>query len=268
MASTVATFGVRATITERIKDMGAHSESSWTEQFWRSATGGTSTSATPCRTEISRLVGAARIRGALADLVSQVRESIESVNPYVPSPETLRRSLPVERAILERGIRARSILPVAARESIDVLRHARETSRLGAKTRTGPVDRFRSIILDGRVAVVSEVEGRAGATGEALIIRSESLAALLSAQFESLWLRSTDLGAAQEPDGEITVRDGLVLRGLVRGLRNRQIAQEAGCSVATVQRTVATYRERWSAPSRSALAIEAARRGWGVTPRS
>ena len=216
----------------------------------------------PSPLDVVRLSGIQEIRTAVGVTIERARESVASIVPYVPDTGELARAAKADAAVVARGVRARSIMPIDACGDIHALRYARDVTVLGAEVRARPVSEYRSVIVDGEHAIIAATAGRTGTTGEALLVQSPALVAALVSQFEAAWRLSVRLGAGGSR-GHVSMRDARVLDGLARGETDGELAAALGCAVVTVQRVTARLRKAWEVPSRTALALEAARQGWG-----
>ncbi|WP_165350499.1 helix-turn-helix transcriptional regulator [Xylanimonas protaetiae] len=206
-----------------------------------------------------RLYGVDQIVAALTAMGAVVQESAVSVLPYVPSRAELEGSLAFDMAMLQRGVTTRSLMPRAAHEPSWILAYARHAEKHGAQVRSGLTGTVRYVVYDRSVALVAEGRAGTGKAGDARLICSEGIVQALLMQFELAWAQSSDLSTAWAP---LTEREERVLRAVIRDVPVKAIAAGLRVSVSTVERTIVRLRERFDAPTRAALAVEATRLGW------
>ncbi|MBB2987363.1 helix-turn-helix transcriptional regulator [Terracoccus luteus] len=184
-----------------------------------------------------------------------------------------------EEAALRRGVRYRAVYERALVESPGELGGILEAVGWGEEARVTPTLPVRLAVVDRSTAVCPLTYDGDRAVGEpsaAVIGRGQLLDALL-ALFEGCWERATPLvggvdGAAAptagvtEPVTEagdaVTAQDRTVLSLVVAGLPDKSISSQLRVSRRTVQRRLTRLMTIAGVDTRTALAYQAARRGW------
>lgn len=161
--------------------------------------------------------------------------------------------------MLARGVRMRSLFPLEALGSSWMHAYARYVYTHGAEIRAGTSGDVRYLVFDRRVAVIAGGGVGSDRIAEARLIRSEGIVQALLAGFELAWSQSRDLREACVP---LTERQDRVLRAAIRGETVDAISRDLRVSRSTVERELVSLRERFQAPTREALVVEAVRLGW------
>ncbi|WP_406187289.1 LuxR C-terminal-related transcriptional regulator [Streptomyces sp. NBC_01006] len=168
----------------------------------------------------------------------------------------LREALPRDLALLERGIRMRSLYQHATRFDQPTRTHAEQLVAAGAQIRTLPEALPQMIIVDQALALLP------ARSGGALIIREPDLLAYLLDVFERDWANATpyatDPHAAQ---GVSQTRKQTILVMLAKGLKDDTIARRLGISLRTCRRHVSELLESLGAHSRFEAGVIAERPG-------
>ncbi|MER5468338.1 helix-turn-helix transcriptional regulator [Streptomyces sp. NPDC002935] len=170
-------------------------------------------------------------------------------------------SRPLNRRLLERGVRMRTVYLDSIRRDPPTLAHAEWLESLGAQIRTAPTLPNRVIIIDRRTALVAADSGNTG-TG-AVAIENSGTVTLMCALFESVWQSAEPLGVRPRPgpDG-LTKQQGEVLRLMARGSTDEAIAKSLGISARTVRRIAAGLLDHLEARSRFQAGAHAVQRGY------
>jgi len=131
----------------------------------------------------------------------------------------------------------------------------------------------RLAIVDRRTAICPLMHDDDRSVGDhsAAIIRGGQLLDALIDLFESHWTRASPLsgapedassGAASSETAEIGAAESLLLSLVVAGMPDKSIVTQLGVSRRTVQRRIDRLMDRAGVDTRTALAYQAARRGW------
>ncbi|MFE0701518.1 LuxR C-terminal-related transcriptional regulator [Streptomyces sp. NPDC058872] len=211
---------------------------------------------------VEHLLGLDEIRDRLGSLHRQVQEEVMVFAPDgAQSPENLEASRPLDRALLERGIRMRTVYLDSIRNSPQTMEYAEWLGGLGRQARTVPTLPVRLIIVDRRTAVmpVSSDDSAAGA----VVITGQGTVTALCALFETVWAGAQPLGEpVREEAGELTGTEATTLRLLASGLTDEAIAKRLGVSHRTARRTATLLMERLGARSRFEAGVRAVQQGW------
>lgn len=178
-----------------------------------------------------------------------------------------------EEAALRRGVRYRAVYERALVEAPGELDGILEAVGWGEEARVTPTLPVRLAIVDRSTAVCPltyDGDREVGEPSAAVIGRGQLLDALL-ALFEGCWERATPLvggveAGAPEPTPEagdvVTAQDRTVLSLVVAGLPDKSISSQLRVSRRTVQRRLTRLMTIAGVDTRTALAYQAARRGW------
>ncbi|MDC2945613.1 MULTISPECIES: LuxR C-terminal-related transcriptional regulator [Streptomyces] len=201
------------------------------------------------------------VRGMLTRASAECSSEVLSCQPGdgVRSPATLRESLARDRALLERGIKMRTLHQHTARFHGPTQAYVATTRALGAEYRTAHELFGRLIVFDDTIAFLPTVNDTWGA----VVIREPNAVAYLSQLFEQTWTHATVFEDAAAGGLEDVAReiDQTLLRLLAAGLKDEAIARRLGMSLRTVRRRIADILDRLGAESRFQAAVIATRRG-------
>ena len=224
------------------------------------------------------VIGAGALRERLRDLQQGAREEILwfcRANPLAMQGADNTE----ERDALARGVRYRAIYERALLEGPGELDSVREGISWGEEARVAPVLPVRLAIVDRRTAICPLTHDRERELGQpsAAIIGGGQLLDALIDLFEGHWDRASPLpvsGLLDEPEGGdapgrrsapgdgIGDAERLLLSLVVAGLPDKSIASQLGISRRTVQRRLDRLMSLAGVDTRTALAYQAARRGW------
>ncbi|MGW8764658.1 LuxR C-terminal-related transcriptional regulator [Streptomyces sp. NPDC055815] len=211
---------------------------------------------------VEHLIGLDEIRDRLASLHRQVRDEVMIFAPEgAQSPDNLEASKPLDLALLERGVRMRTVYLDSIRNSPHTMAYAEWLGGLGRQARTVATLPVRLIIIDRETAVmpVSSDDSAAGA----VVITGQGTVTALCALFETVWEGAKPLGEpVNEEEGELTDTEATTLRLLASGLTDEAIAKRLGVSHRTARRTATLLMERLGARSRFEAGVRAVQRGW------
>ncbi|WP_030199485.1 helix-turn-helix transcriptional regulator [Streptomyces sp. NRRL S-87] len=218
------------------------------------------TSASP---GVEQLVGLDAIRDRISTLAREVRRELMTFAPGGGHrPESLEASKPNDLALLDRGVRMRSLFLDSVRNSQGTVAYATWLTELGGEVRTAPELPTRLIIFDRSTAVipVSSDDSAAGA----VVLTGQGTLTALCALFDTVWSAATPLGAPTAPkdEGTLTAQENTVIRLLSQGLTDEAIAKRLGVSPRTARRLANDLMDRLNARSRFEFGVRAVQRGW------
>ncbi|MFF4644469.1 LuxR C-terminal-related transcriptional regulator [Streptomyces sp. NPDC001389] len=224
---------------------------------------GTAASGEPAVTVLPDL---AAVNALLEREAARCRHEVIACQPgtVARNPANLEPALIRDRALLERGVRMRTLQQHAVRFHGPTLAYVAAAGALGGEYRTAHELFGRLIVFDDTTAFLPTGPG-AGTSG-AVVVREPHLIAYLRDIFEQAWTHATEfvdptaLGpeALEEAARDI---DTTLLKLLAAGLKDETIARRLGMSLRTVRRRVADILERLDAQSRFQAGVVASRTG-------
>ncbi|GHG73599.1 helix-turn-helix domain-containing protein [Streptomyces griseocarneus] len=209
-----------------------------------------------------QLIGLDAIRDRLAGLTRDVREEVMSFSPDGAQTEAnIEAARPLDRELLGRGVRMRTIYLDSVRNSPHSVAYAQWLTDRGGQVRTAAALPTRMIIID-RATAVMPVNSEDTAA-RAVVLSGQGVLTALCALFENVW-------ASAAPLGEVSVRDDQGLTGqeaaavqlLAEGRTDETIAKRLGVSQRTARRIATGLMERLGARSRFEAGALAVRAGW------
>ncbi|GAA2139470.1 helix-turn-helix transcriptional regulator [Kitasatospora kazusensis] len=201
------------------------------------------------------------VRAALDRASDGCRSEVLASQPGGGSrvPEAMQEALGRDRALLERGVRMRTLYHHTARFNGPSQAYVEAASQLGGEYRTAHELFGRIIVFDRELAFVPASDGSWGAVA----IRQKWLVAYLCEIFEQSWSCARPFSAAAEEGLEQVSQeiDRTILRLLAAGLKDETIARRLGMSLRTARRHIADIMVQLDAESRFQAGVAAARAG-------
>ncbi|MCX4754424.1 LuxR C-terminal-related transcriptional regulator [Kitasatospora purpeofusca] len=212
--------------------------------------------------DVEQLVGLDRIRDRLSRFSREAREEIMTFAPEGgQKPEHIEAAKPLDRTLLERGVRMRTIYLDSVRNSPHTVEYVNWLAALGGRVSTVPELPTRMIIVD-RAAAVIPVRSDDTAAG-AVVLTGQGMLTVLCALFESVWAGAQPLGATAPLDQDgLTAQERTALTLLADGHTDDAIAKRLGVSPRTARRIATDLMERLEARSRFQAGARAAQAGW------
>ncbi|MCM2411700.1 hypothetical protein [Streptomyces sp. RKAG290] len=193
------------------------------------------------------------MRERLADLSLRVQHSVLTAHPTLGNAQTLRAALDLDRDLLDRGVRYRTVVPHTARRQREALAHVTHLGDLGAQVRTAVVIPGRMILLDSTYALVPTGKG-----GGALF-RDPAMVAFLELIFEHIWDHAKPVGGAGYGADVFEDIELAILRHLERARSDEFMSRRLGISTRTLRRYLAGMCEKLDVETRFQLGMAAAR---------
>ena len=170
--------------------------------------------------------------------------------------------------LLARGVIRRDIWHDRRRDHLASRRSVEKLVPAGAEIRTLPVIPCRAFIFDRRTVLFARNVDVADF--QFIVVREHELVSLMVELFDAAWQVATpfviesadEADTAADDDGELTVTQRTILRGLASGLTDEAVASRLGISVRTCRRHIAGLFELLGADSRFQAGALAAARGW------
>ncbi|AZM58176.1 MULTISPECIES: helix-turn-helix domain-containing protein [unclassified Streptomyces] len=214
---------------------------------------------------IERLDGIEEIRERISLLVRDVRTEVMTLAPGgAQSEASMQAAKPQDQALLERGVRMRTLYLDSVRNSPATVAYANWLAELNGEVRTTPSLPIRLMVLDRQIAIVptDEENSRAGA----LVLSGSGTVTALCALFETIWDSAAPLGGASSREREdergLSPQESEALRLLGQGLTDDAVAKRLGVSPRTARRIAADLMEKLGARSRFQAGSRAVAKGW------
>jgi DNA-binding CsgD family transcriptional regulator len=212
------------------------------------------------------------VNARLDDVVGAAEREILAAQPGGPRTESqLERSLARDTAALDRGVTKRTLYRATVRDTAVTGRYAHQMSTRAGKqaefrTLEGPFE--RAIIVDRRVAFISNHLVEGAPAHSAWQITDRAMVAYIAAEFEDRWRRADpwhgELRGRQQAVDTIpgpgavrtTRRHREIMRDMVEGRSQQATATRLGISVRTVSDDINTLKDLFDAQSREQLAFK------------
>ncbi|MEY9870946.1 DNA-binding CsgD family transcriptional regulator [Streptacidiphilus sp. MAP12-33] len=222
------------------------------------------------RAGLEVLTGIDEIRERLAALSRDVAEELLSFAPDgAQTDDNMRASRPLNAALLDRGVRLRTVYLTSIRTHPPTLAHAQWLADHGGQVRTVATLPTRMLVIDRNTAVLPTDSQDTGLG--AVVVTVSGIVAALCALFESVWAEGDALAVAapgprprtaRGEERELTTQELATLRLMATGLTLGGIAKRLGVSPRTARRITAALLERLEAGSRFEAGVKAVQRGW------
>ncbi|MFE5537665.1 LuxR C-terminal-related transcriptional regulator [Streptomyces sp. NPDC056492] len=212
---------------------------------------------------IDHLADQFAVRALLTEVIDNCREEVLVSKHGGSFPEAaLREALPRDLALLERGVRMRSLYQHATRFDPPTRAHAERLIEAGAEVRTLPEVLPQMIIVDGELGFLPS------RSGGALLIREPDLLGYLLDVFHRDWEYATPFATGPQAAHDIseTVKQSILVL-LAKGLKDDSIARRLGISLRTCRRHVSELLLGLGAHSRFQAGVIAERQGLTTTRR-
>ncbi|MFI5692145.1 LuxR C-terminal-related transcriptional regulator [Kribbella sp. NPDC051586] len=211
--------------------------------------------------DVEVLKGRANASRRIEELALKARESFWGLIPAHFDDSLPQAYKSPDFALLERGIRMRTVYLQSMVASKQAQEYAATMHRLGGEVRATPTLPMRLLILDQELAIIP-MDPQSPTDG-AVIHRTQAVVALAVALFDAYWSRASEMFDPDDrDDNPLTPHEAEVLRLLAGGAKDEQVARLLGISLRTARRITATLSERLDAASRFELGVAAAKRGW------
>ncbi|MGA5495199.1 LuxR C-terminal-related transcriptional regulator [Streptomyces cinereoruber] len=211
---------------------------------------------------VEQLIGIDQIRDCLARLTRDVRQEVMTFAPDGgQKPEHIEAARPLDRDLLERGVRMRTVYLESVRNSPHTVAYVNWLAELGGQVRTVPSLPTRMILVDRTTAVipVSSDDTAAGA----VVLTGQGTLTALCALFEHVWVGAQPLGeAAEVGDLGLSPQEQSVIDLLSQGHTDETIAKRLGVSPRTARRLASDLMERLGARSRFEAGVRSVQQGW------
>ncbi|MFI8344379.1 helix-turn-helix domain-containing protein [Streptomyces sp. NPDC085639] len=210
---------------------------------------------------VEQLIGLDAVRDRLVALTRETKEELLAFSPDATLSESaLAASRPLNRTLLERGVRMRTIYLDSVRNSRPSIEHANWLTQLGGQVRTAASLPTRMLIVDRSTALIPVSDD---SSAGAVVLSGHGMLVALCALFESTWAAAQPLAevAVLGPDG-LTAQQVAAVRLLSEGHTDEAIAKRLGVSSRTARRIANELMERLGARSRFEAGVRAVQEGW------
>jgi DNA-binding CsgD family transcriptional regulator len=165
-----------------------------------------------------------------------------------------------DRVHLDRGVEIRYLFPESFFRKSGVGDFIVRMVEFGGKVRITPSVPFRLIIFDNEAAVMG-IDPEDSSIG-AVVHHSNAVVRLATEIFQQFWRTARDPFDTPVEQHGISAQVSELLRLLVQGATDEQVARRLGVSMRTVRRIVAKLSGQVGASGRFELGVRAAQRGW------
>ncbi|MEU6310046.1 helix-turn-helix domain-containing protein [Streptomyces sp. NPDC047014] len=210
---------------------------------------------------VEQLIGLDAVRDRLVALTRETKEELLAFSPDATLSESaLAASRPLNRTLLERGVRMRTVYLDSVRNSRPSVEHANWLTELGGQVRTVASLPTRMLIVDRSTALIPVSDD---SSAGAVVLSGHGMLVALCALFESTWATAQPLAeiAVLGPDG-LTAQQTTAVRLLAEGHTDDAIAKRLGVSSRTARRIANELMERLGARSRFEAGVRAVQEGW------
>ncbi|MFJ3637685.1 helix-turn-helix domain-containing protein [Streptomyces sp. NPDC090112] len=210
---------------------------------------------------VEQLIGLDAVRDRLVALTRETKEELLAFSPDATLSESaLTASRPLNRTLLERGVRMRTLYLDSVRNSRPSVEHANWLTELGGQVRTVASLPTRMLIVDRSTALIPVSDD---SSAGAVVLTGHGMLVALCALFESTWATGQPLAevAVLGPDG-LTAQQTTAVRLLAEGHTDETIAKRLGVSSRTARRIANELMERLGARSRFEAGVRAVQEGW------
>lgn len=196
------------------------------------------------------LEGAAVINARLVQVLGGCTAELLVCQPGgARRPEILDEVKPRDLETLSRGVKVLTIYHEDARAGAVMQGWVAEMVEAGGDYRTLTEAFQRMIVIDRRVAVIS-----GDSHEKAYIVHDSGIAAFLADVFVRDWERADPwFGGGRESRGQLTTRDGLILRKLAAGHTSQRIAKDLGISARRLVDIISDLKDVYGATTLFAL---------------
>ncbi|MEU9301750.1 helix-turn-helix transcriptional regulator [Streptomyces sp. NPDC048269] len=210
---------------------------------------------------VEQLIGLDAVRDRLVALTRETKEELLAFSPDATLTESnIAASRPLNKALLARGIRMRTVYLDSVRNSRHSVEHANWLTELGGQVRTAPSLPTRMLIVDRSTALIPVSDDSAAG---AVVLTGHGMLVALCALFESTWASAQPLAetVVLGPHG-LTAQQSEAVRLLAEGHTDEAIAKRLGVSSRTARRIANELMERLGARSRFEAGVRAVQEGW------
>ncbi|NML55079.1 hypothetical protein HHL19_35880 [Streptomyces sp. R302] len=176
---------------------------------------------------------------ALQEALHGMTSWMWSAQPVERDPETLEKSLIKDLENLKRGVKYRTIFLESARQKPHQVKWADAVTQYEGEVRTLPGDFHRTVIIDGRAAMISDHRPGPGYlhrfTG--WFVTHPGMVALIIDMYKEQWNRANPWKSPQirsTETAELSPLQMKILREKANGMTREGIARELGISPRTV----------------------------------
>lgn len=214
----------------------------------------------------------AEVNERMEKILAGAQFELLGAHPHKPrTREQMKLGIPRDTAAIDRGVRYRTLYQDVVRDDAVSCEWATVMSDRGAQYRTLADPFERVIIVDRKIAVISNYVIPDAPDGAAWIITDRAMVGFAVHAFEQEWRRASVWHGERRVRGVDAGEQGLsdyqvaILDLLADGKTQAGVAQRYGKSERSVQRELDKVRARWGMPEASLLQVMF---HWGAHRRS
>lgn len=196
---------------------------------------------------LSQVLELDTVIGLIADAAARCQDEVLTCQPGGGrSPSLLEQAFARDYAMLQRGVRMRTLYQHTARHHAPTQEYVRRITDAGAQVRTLSELFGRMIAFDGEVVFVPHREARDGA----VVVRDPSTVSYLCSVFDHAWSLAEPYSPARPDDSSLDEIKQAIVRLLSEGMKDEMIARRLGMSLRTCRKHIAEIMEGLGATSR------------------
>ncbi|WP_167163053.1 helix-turn-helix transcriptional regulator [Streptomyces sp. MBT27] len=178
-------------------------------------------------------------------ITANATEELLTAQPNKRSDQLLSIALPRDSALVERGCSMRTLYPHTARSGVSEPRWMEHMSRMGTQIRTLAIPFPRMIIIDRRHAVIENLIVEGAPIHSAWYVTDRAVVEWMVMIYDLFWDRADSwVIPASAEDHVTTATQRSILRELVAGRDQRQIATRLNISDKTLRNQLAVLRAK------------------------
>ena len=211
---------------------------------------------------VSVISGRNELLQAMNDLSDSAQEIVSfGYSGQLPPLLELRRTLSLDRHLLERDITVRHLHPQRHASAPDGGAYFEALAELGVDLRLAPLVPMDMVIADTNLALLPRdpEDPDEGMT----MLRGARLVRPFAAMFEHIWRGAAPYVAGRPEKDRVRLSDeqAAIVQMLAEGLKDEKIARNLGVSPRTISRYIAEFMQRLRVTSRFAAGARAAQLG-------
>lgn len=203
------------------------------------------------------LESADQANARISEALEQARTEVLTAQPGSRSKKALDIAAARDVAALHRGRKMRTMYHPSGRANPELHRYVKAISEHGAEVRTVSLDFPRMVIFDGSHAFV-DVKLPGAPANSALHLTDPVMVAWVRSMFDLFWGMGDSWGAAVQPAKELVTDPTrlLILKLLVGGLNQNQIAPRVGLSLRLVNKHLSALKAQFDAATLVELGVK------------
>ncbi|MBO1330679.1 hypothetical protein [Streptomyces sp. VRA16 Mangrove soil] len=214
------------------------------------------------------LADRAEVNERIGVILAGAQEELLGAHPHQPrTREQMRVGIPRDATAIERGVRYRTLYQDIVRDDAVSCEWASVMSERGAQYRTLADPFERVVIVDRKVAVISDYVIPDAPEHAAWIITDRAMVGFAVHAFEQEWRRAKpwhgERRSARAGSGILTDVQRAILRCFSEGATQEGVARGLGMSTRSLQRQLDQVRALWALPNASVAQLTF---HWALSP--